>query len=106
MENFGHKKNTCEEKNIFPPKMALENAKKKSNQILKFMIQQKVFNKKMQNDMFKCSKFSLYQRQFAFRVIKMQKACIFLKESKNLRFLAIFSLKKRFFINIKKIRNS
>ena len=29
MENLGHKKNTCEEKNIFPPKMALENAFKK-----------------------------------------------------------------------------
>ena len=26
MENLGHKKNTFEEKNIFPPKMASENA--------------------------------------------------------------------------------
>ena len=24
MENLGHKKNTCEDKNIFPPKMSLE----------------------------------------------------------------------------------
>ena len=29
MENIGHKKNTCEEKNIFAPKMASENAFKK-----------------------------------------------------------------------------
>ena len=29
MENLRHKKYTCEEKNIFPPKMALENAFKK-----------------------------------------------------------------------------
>jgi len=29
MENLGHKKNTCEEKNIFPPKMASEKASKK-----------------------------------------------------------------------------
>ena len=29
MENLGHKKNICEEKNIFPPKMASENAFKK-----------------------------------------------------------------------------
>jgi len=29
MENLRHKKNTCEEKNISPPKMALENAFKK-----------------------------------------------------------------------------
>jgi len=29
MENLGHKKNTCEEKNTFPPKMASENASKK-----------------------------------------------------------------------------
>ena len=51
MENLGHKKNTCEEKNIFPPKMALENALKNvgftyKSQILKFIIQQKVFYKK------------------------------------------------------------
>ena len=29
MENIGHKKNTCEENNIFAPKMASENAFKK-----------------------------------------------------------------------------
>jgi hypothetical protein len=29
MENLGQKKNTCKEKNIFPSKMALENAFKK-----------------------------------------------------------------------------
>ena len=29
MENIGHKKDTCEEKKIFPPKMASENAFKK-----------------------------------------------------------------------------
>ena len=29
MENLGHRKNTSEEKNIFPPKMASENAFKK-----------------------------------------------------------------------------
>ena len=29
MENLRHKKNTCEEKNIFPLKMASENAFKK-----------------------------------------------------------------------------
>ena len=29
MENLRHKKNTCEEKNIFPPKMASENSFKK-----------------------------------------------------------------------------
>ena len=29
MENIGHKKNTCEQKKIFGPKMALENAFKK-----------------------------------------------------------------------------
>ena len=29
MENLGHKKNTCEEKNIFPPKMSSEKAFKK-----------------------------------------------------------------------------
>ena len=51
MENIWHKKNTSEEKNIFPPKMASENALKHveftyKSQILKFMIQQKVFNKK------------------------------------------------------------
>ena len=46
MENKGHKENTCEEKNIFPPKMASENAFKKCGfQILKFKIQQKVLNK-------------------------------------------------------------
>ena len=42
---------TCEKKNIFLPKMASENALKDveftyKSQILKFMIQQKVFNKK------------------------------------------------------------
>ena len=26
MKNLGHKKNTCEEKNILPPNMASENA--------------------------------------------------------------------------------
>ena len=51
MENLGHKKNTCEEKNIFPPKMALEKHLKNvgfsyKSQILKFKIQQKVFNEK------------------------------------------------------------
>ena len=30
MENLGHKKNTCKEKNIFPPKMASENGFKKN----------------------------------------------------------------------------
>ena len=55
MENIGHKKNTCEEKNIFPPKMASENAFEKNvvitykSRILKFKIQQKVFNKKVRN---------------------------------------------------------
>ena len=29
MKNIGHKKNNCEEKKIFPPKMASENAFKK-----------------------------------------------------------------------------
>ena len=29
MENLGHKNNTCEEKNIIPPKMASEKAFKK-----------------------------------------------------------------------------
>ena len=29
MENIGQKKKLCEEKNIFPPKMASENAFKK-----------------------------------------------------------------------------
>ena len=51
MENLGHKKNTCEEKNISPPKMASEDVFKNvgftyKSQILKFMIQQKEFNKK------------------------------------------------------------
>ena len=51
MENLWNKKNTCEEKKIFAPKMASENAFKKmgftyKSQILKFMIQQKVFYKK------------------------------------------------------------
>ena len=45
MENIGQKKEFCEEKKIFMPKMASE----------KFKIQQKVFNKKMRNDMFKFS---------------------------------------------------
>ena len=45
MENIGQKKKPCEEKKIFAPKMASENAFKKSR-ILKFKIQQKVFNKK------------------------------------------------------------
>ena len=51
MENIGQKKNTCEEKNIFPPKwlrkMHLKNVEfTYKSQILKFKIQQKVFNKK------------------------------------------------------------
>ena len=29
MENLGHKNNTCEEKNVFLPKMASENTFKK-----------------------------------------------------------------------------
>ena len=50
MENLRHKKKTCKEINIFPPKMASENAIKKcwftyKSQILKIMIQQKLFNK-------------------------------------------------------------
>jgi hypothetical protein len=107
MENLGHKKNTCEEKNIFLPKMTSENAFKKcgftyKSQILKFKIQQKVFNKK---DAFKCSKFSLNLRLITFRVFKMQKTCNFLKESNNFRFFAIYSLKKCFLVNIKKIEN-
>ena len=34
MENLGHKKNTCEEKNILPPKMASEKAFKKLGVLL------------------------------------------------------------------------
>ena len=34
MENLGHKQNTYEEKNIFPPKMASENAFKKCGVLL------------------------------------------------------------------------
>ena len=46
MKNIGHNKNTCEEKKIFAPKMALENRViTYKSQILKFKIQQKVFNK-------------------------------------------------------------
>ena len=49
------KKKPCEEKIIFAPKMASENASKKrgytyKSRILKFKIQQKVFNKKDAND--------------------------------------------------------
>ena len=51
MENIGQKKKPCEKKKIFVPKMALENAFKNvgityKSRILKFKIQQKVFNKK------------------------------------------------------------
>ena len=52
MENLRHKKNTCEEKNIFPPKwlrkMHLKNVRfTYKSQILKFKIKQKiVFQKK------------------------------------------------------------
>ena len=69
------------------------------SQIFKFMIQQKVFNKKLRNDTFNCSNISLYQQQLTFRVFKIQKTCNFLnflKEPNNFWFLAIFSLKKGF----------
>ena len=51
MENIGQKMKPCEEKKIFAPKMASENAFKNvvityESRILKFKIQQKVFNKK------------------------------------------------------------
>ena len=51
MENLRHKKNTCEEKNIFRQKwlrkMHLKNVGfTYKSQILKFAIQQRVFNKK------------------------------------------------------------
>ena len=66
----------------------------------------KCLTKKMRKHTFKCFKFSLKKRQITFRVFKMQKTCNFLnflKESNNFSFLAIFSLKKCFFVNIKKI---
>ena len=52
MENIRQKKKPCEEKKICAPKMASENAFKKrgftyKSRILKFKIQQKVFNKKV-----------------------------------------------------------
>ena len=112
MENLGHKKNTCEEKNIFPPKwlrkMHLKNVGFTYNIKVKFQssrYNKKFLTKKMRNDTFKCSKFSLYQQQITFRVFRIQKTCNFLnflKESNNSRFLAIL-LKKWFFVNIKKI---
>ena len=51
MENLGHKKNTCEEKNIFRQKWLRKMHLKKveftyKSKILKFTIQQKVSNKK------------------------------------------------------------
>ena len=51
MENIGQKKMPCEEKKIFAPKKASENALKNvgityKSGILKFKIQQKVFDKK------------------------------------------------------------
>ena len=67
MENLGYKKNIWKEKNIFSPKMALENVGfTYKSQILKFMVQQKVLTKKMRNDTFHFSKFPLYQWQFTF----------------------------------------
>jgi hypothetical protein len=55
MENMGQKKKPCEEKKKLR-KIHLKNVPiTYKSRILKFKIQQKVFNKKMQNDTFKCS---------------------------------------------------
>ena len=59
MENLRHKKNTCEEKNIFSQKMASKNAFKNveftyKSKILKFIRQQKILIKKLRNDTFNC----------------------------------------------------
>ena len=58
MENIGQKKKPCEEKKIFAPKMASENAFKKRGYHLwksNFKVQDTTI--KMRNDMFKFSEF-------------------------------------------------
>ena len=66
---------------------------------VKFKVQdttKSVLQKKMRNDTFKCSKFSLYQRQITLRVFKMQKTCNFInfiKESNNSGFYYFFTQK-------------
>ena len=83
--------------------MALE-----KSQILKFKIQHKIFYKKDAENTFKCSKFLNTNDKSLLGCLKCKKTCNFLnflKESNNFRFLAIFSLKKWVFVNIKKIEN-
>ena len=99
MVNLRHKKNTYEEKNIFRQKwlrkMHLKNLGfTYKSKILKLKIKQKVFYKKMRNDTFKCSKFSLYQLKITFIVFKCTKNAIF---SKNSRFFCYFFTQKMVF---------
>ena len=53
MENIGYKKKPCEKKKKISPKLPLKNVViTYKSQILKFKIQQKVFDNKMQIDTF------------------------------------------------------
>ena len=94
MENKGHKENTCEEKNIFPPKMASENAYKKCGFHLwksNFKVQDTTKSVKQK----RCGMFEkrLYQRKTIFWVSKDNKHVISQR------------VQKLFFVNIKQIVN-
>ena len=99
MENIGQKKKPCEEKKIFAPKMASENAYKKTwlsliiykSRILKFKILQKVLTKKMRNVTFKCSKFSLYLQK---RTLKNSQNLKLLDSLRKLRKVHVFCILK------------
>ena len=101
MKNIGHKKNTCEEKNIFPPKWLRKKHLKMWGSLIKVKFEssrynKKCFTKKMRTHTFKCSKFFLKERQITFRVFKMQKTCNFLKNPIILGFWLFFHSKSHF----------
>ena len=100
------KRTPVKKKNIFPPKMHLKNVGfTYKSQTLKFIIQQKVFNKKCKMIRLNVPNFLYTNNNSFFLNAKKCNFLNFLKEFNNFRLLAIFPLKKWFFVNIKKIEN-